>query len=213
MPKLSHIPDRPIAIDLRIDLAEAAKLRAPAAAYSLWPDAPFGASADFNVWPSAFVPSAQAAADRIALAPDEAAYWQAFYVWDDVREMANHLRPLPIATHIIALGLDSDPAVILDEDYALAQLAGGGVSPETLEMDATFLGYDITDEFLRSALFDAARPDFETNEVPRSSYGLVETLETARDLRKRLEQDDPAHGPLSCISVWSLGDRPATPPV
>jgi len=79
-------------------------------------------------------------------------------------------------------------------------------------MDAMFMGYDITDEFLRSALFDAARPEFDACDVARAPYGLVATLETARALRKRLEQDDPAQALLACISVWSLGARSATAP-
>jgi hypothetical protein len=87
MPKLSQITDRPFAIDLRVGLAEAAELRAPAASYSLWPEAPFGASADFAVWPGAFVPQDRANEGRIALASDEAAYWQAFQLWDDVRDV------------------------------------------------------------------------------------------------------------------------------
>lgn len=209
--RLSQIPDRPIAIDLRIGLPEAAELRASAAEYSLWPDDPFGASADQGVWPSAFVKQEHASANRIAVDPNEAPYWQAFYMWDDVREMAHFMRPLPVITNVIALGLDKDPTVLLRSDCALGQLETSGVSPETLDMEAAFMGYDIADEFLRSSLFDGARRDLDVGDVPRTLYGLVDTLEAARDLRKRLEQDDPSHVPLACISVWSLGERPATP--
>uniref|UniRef100_UPI001D09D8CE hypothetical protein n=1 Tax=Roseobacter weihaiensis TaxID=2763262 RepID=UPI001D09D8CE len=200
------------AIDLRIGLPEAATLRAPAARYSLWPDDPFGASADYNVWPSAFTQRDQARADRILLDPGEAPYWDSFYMWYDVREMTNHMRPLPITTNVIALGLDRDPTVHLRRDYALGQLKLGKLTPETLEMEAAFMGYDITDEFLRSALFDSARPDFDASNVSRTAYGLVDTLPAARTLRDLLDKDDPAHSPLSCISVWSLGERPPTPP-
>lgn len=212
MPKLSQIPDRPFAIDLRVGLTEAAQLRASAAAYSLWPEAPFGALADFGVWPGAFVPQDRANEDRIALAPDEAAYWQAFYLWDDVRDMTAHMRPLPIPTHVVSLAFDPDPTVPLTEDRPLAQLVSGGMSRETLEMDAMFMGYDMTDEFLRSVLFDGARPHFDARAVVRTPFGLVEERDAARALRRRLEQDDPAHAPLACISVWSLGERPATAP-
>lgn len=213
MPLLSEIPDTPIGMDLRVDLPTAAQLRAPAAAYSLWPDHPFGASADGGVWPSVFVEATAATAtpDRIALQPGEAAFWQAFHLWDDIREMAHHMRPLPIPTELVALGLDPDHGALNDE-YALYQLARGRLTPETLELEATLLGYDITDEFLRSALFDAARaPGFVFPETPRSAYGLVETREAARALLKVLERDDPAHAPLVAVSVWSLGAREATP--
>lgn len=211
MPNLSRVPDHPIAIDLRIGLAEAAEMRRPAAAYSLWPERPFGASADQGVWPSAFVGRDRAAADRISMHPGAAPYWDNFGLWDDVRDMAHHMRPLPVATHVIALGLDTQRIDLLRGDSVLGVLARGALTAETLGMEATLLGYDITDEFLQSAVFDSARPSFDANDVPRTIQGLVESLEAARDLRDRLDTADPAHSPLSCVSVWSLGDRPPTP--
>lgn len=211
MPKLSQIQDRPIAIDLRVGLPDAATLYARWANHSLWPDDPFGASADERVWPRVFVERDLAARDRIALDPGEAPYWDAYYMWDNVREMTNHMRPLPVITNAIALGLDRDPNVHLRHDYALAGLAENGVSSETLEMEAAFMGYDITDGILESSLFMSELRGFDASDVSRSVYGLVDSLEAARKLRDRLDRYDPSFGPLSCISVWALGERPATP--
>ena len=214
MPRLAQISDRPFAIDLRIGLPDAAAWRARhwSPRYSLWPNDPFGASVDHNVWPSVFVRSGTPRADRITLAPGEAPFWEAFNMWDDVRDMTGHMRPLPIVTNVIALGLDRDPTVHLQPDYALAGLAENGVSPETLDMDAVLMGYDITDGVLESALFSHDGPELELDvrDVPRSVYGLIETLEAARALRPHLERCGPPHAPLHCISVWALGERPAT---
>ena len=55
--------------------------------------------------------------------------------------------------------------------------------------------------------FDAARPDMTPPAVQRTEFGLIATLAAARDLRQVLGPDDPAHVPLACASVWSLGDR------
>ncbi|WP_308914974.1 hypothetical protein [Jannaschia sp. LMIT008] len=213
MPRLSQIPDQPIAIDLRIDLRKAKEMRAAwPVDYSIWPDDPFGASADQNVWPSVFVDPGQASAERIVIEPGEAPYWDAFNMWDDVRDMMGHMRPLPIVTDVVALGLDRDPSVHLPQDFALAGLAQNGVSPETREMEAVLLGYDVTDGVLESALFahDGIGLDFEVRDVQRSVYGLIGTLDAARSLRRRLEPFGPPNAPLHCISVWSLGERPAT---
>ena len=211
MAKLTEIPDLPLAIDLRIDLAVAAQARAPAAAFSLWPEAPFGASADFGVWPSVFLPRAEgedaARPDRIGLDPGDAPFWEAFYLWDDIEDLTAHLRPLPVATHMVALALDPKDADRLEADLPLAMLAENGLSAETLAMDASFMGYDIVDMYLQSALFDAARPDMTPPAVQRTEFGLIATLEAARELRQVLGPDDPAHVPLACVSVWSLGDR------
>ena len=178
MTVLSEIPETPLAIDLRLGFDAAAQLRAPAAAFSLWPNAPFGASADFGVWPSVFMPRARvigaAPRDRIVLEPGEAPFWEAFYMWDDVRELTAHLRPLPVGSHVIGLALDPDGADRLTSDLPVAMLAENGVSAETLAMDAAFMGYDITDMYLQSALFDAARPDIcllYTSPSPRDQRG------------------------------------------
>lgn len=214
MTLLSEIADTPLAIDLRLNFEVAAQLRAPAAAFSLWPDAPFGASADFGVWPSVFTPRARVAgvapSDRIVLEPGEAPFWEAFYMWDDVRELTAHLRPLPVGSHVIALALDPEGVERLDSDRPVAMLAENGLSVETLTMDAEFMGYDITDLYLQSALFDAARPEMEPPAIQRTEFGLVASLETARDLRDVLVKVDPAPAPLVCVSVWSLGEREPT---
>lgn len=211
MTKLSEIADVPLAIDLRLNYQDAARLRAPAAAYSLWPDAPFGASADFGVWPSVFIPRARvqgrAPSDRIVLEPNEAPFWEAFYLWDDVRELTAHLRPLPVGSHVVALAMDPERGAQLASDLPVAMLAENGLSAETLTMDAAFMGYDITDPYLHSALFDAARPDMELPAIQRTEFGLVANLDAARKLRDLLEKDDPAPAPLICVSVWLLGLR------
>jgi len=216
MTMLSEIADIPLAIDLRLNFEAAAQLRAPAAAFSLWPEAPFGASADFGVWPSVFIARARvegvAPSDRIVLEPGEALFWEAFYMWDDVRELTAHLRPLQVGSHVIALALDPEGAERLESDLPLAMLAQNGLSEETLTMDAAFLGYDITDMYLQSALFNAARPEMEPPATQRTEFGLVATLEAARNLRDVLVKDDPAPAPLVCVSVWSLGEREPTRP-
>ena len=212
MPKLRDIPDHAFGIDLRIDLSLAAHLRAPAAAWSLWPDAPFGASADIAVWPSAFTEDPAAQQDRILLAADEAPFWQAYGLWDDIGDMVGHMRPLPIETTAIALGLVHNPAKVLRDDHALGMLAKSRLTGDTLDMQAHLLGHDITDEFLSSALFDAARgPEFRFDPVARTAHGLIASATEAAALAVALERDDPGHAPLSVISVWSLGHRPATP--
>ncbi|WP_238840739.1 hypothetical protein [Roseobacter cerasinus] len=124
------------------------------------------------------------------------------------------MRPLPVVSNVVALGLDQDPSVHLQQDLALAGLAQNGVSSETLEMEAVLMGYDITDGVLESALFahDGPSLEFDVRDVQRTVYGLIDTLEAARTLRRRLETCGPPNAPLHCISVWALGERPATPP-
>jgi len=184
MTPLMDIEDRPFALDARISLERAAQLRAPAAAYSLWPDAPFGASADVAVWPSIFTERNGNDTDKIELATGQAPFWDAFSTWDDIRELSHHLRPLKAESILVAFALHRQDAPLLEPDYALGQLVETGLSPETLAMTAKFCGYDLVDKVMSSALFDAA---------------------DAQRVKELLEQDDPSQAPLFRVSVWSSG--------
>lgn len=209
MPKFADTEDAILALDLRIDPVLATQLRAPAAQWSFWPEAPFGSSADASVWPSLFSKTPET--DRIFLEPGEAAYWQAMGVWDDLQDIAQHTLPVAIASELIAIGLCVSDVGKVPPDTLVGQLIEIGIHPDSQQTEATLLGYDIVDVFLSSALFDAAAPaDVDRTTVPRSAAGLIETKDAARALLPVLEAADPAHAPLLIVSVFSLGHRPAT---
>lgn len=212
MPRLSEIADRTLAIDLRIGLPAAAawynKNRTPN--YSLWPNDPFGASIDHNVWPSVFVRPGSNQPDRITLETGEAPFWDAFNMWDDVREMVRYMRPLPVVTNVIAVGIDAGVRSGPTDETALANLIENGVTAETLEMQAVLLGYDVVDGYFESALFMSHLDTFNAGDVCRTNYGLVERKMDAQSLCDRLQSKLHDRSTLHTVSIWALGERPAT---
>lgn len=212
MPKLKDINGWALGLDLRIDPVVAMDLRqglGDLASWSLWPDAPFGQSADAEIWPSAFAPSDRAEPDRIHIEAHEAPYWQAMGLWDDMAELAAHIIPLPIGTELIAIALPhAEGEGRVRHDYAIEQMLYTGVSEEALGAEATVLGYDICEEF-STALFKSPPPEgFLPGSVPRAASGLIATYEAADALRPMLEAADPGAAPLLILEVWSLGFRP-----
>lgn len=209
MTKLANQPDHPFAVDLRIGRARAAEERAPAAAYSLWPEEFFGASADTGVWPSAFVLEARPGPSRVPLRAGEAPEWEAFGTWPGLATMAPYLLPTDPPGEIVALAMDRACLERVPPDMVSGVLCAQGVDEAALDAEAALLGFDIVDDVLQSMVFDAMHgPEIRAQAPPRSEAGLIASREDAAAFLPLLEEADPAHAPLLIVAVYSLGVLP-----
>jgi hypothetical protein len=206
---LHSIPERLLAFDVRLDRVEAARRRVVASAWALWPAEPFGTSVDACVWPSLFAPEAEAVKDPalIPIAPGEAPFWEAFGMWDDLREMGGMILPVHFAGEIVAVALAREGESRVPSGGLLEALCRNQVGGA--EAEVTLLGYDIADGFLQSALFDSCpTPELIAQAPERSPAGLIASMEAAQSFLPLLETADRAHAPLFTFAVYALGTVP-----
>lgn len=157
-------PLRLIGFDVRRSPGSVADLLMPAerrAASLLQPDGPEVLSADRSIWPSLFCTKDAGTAWPASL-PDVvtvedgpgADYFEAFDLWPDLASMRSAYRPSPQGDCGIAV------ALLLPEHYG-RQIAGDawfeaviapGATPDTPASDWPFLGFDVVNSGLQSAL-------------------------------------------------------------
>jgi len=182
--KLADIPEHAFTLDVRIGRALAADLRTDAAAYSLWPEAPFGASADNGIWPSAFAVADTAGPSQIPMRAGESVDWDALQRWQSLEAMGKFILPTDPAGEIIALGMDRSYISAIPEDTVTRYLCDNELDQAAKQADVQLLGYDITDIWLQSALFDWMHDaTMQATAPPRSVAGLIAARDDARRIR------------------------------
>ncbi|MCY0095198.1 hypothetical protein [Hoeflea ulvae] len=202
---LSEVPERPLALDLRIDRAKAAQRWAAAGDYSLWPDAPFGCSVDVAVWPSVFVGPDASLPGRISV-PPQAEYWSAFQLWDDLGELLGYVPPDHASGEVILICIDRAFIGKAEPNTLTPALLDSKISGIRMDQHLTALGYDICDTYLSSMILNAGADDqLRTLAPSRSDSGLIRERDAALALVPELERRDPGHAPLLLMAVYSLG--------
>ena len=162
-------------------------------------------SADPSIWPSLFqVINDGDAADltnAVPLAAGEAPYFEAMGLWNSFSELMTHVLPVSSAGVVVALHMEQDHLADMPKDHlfgAMIDTLPDADKHETLTLDA--LGFDVVDldgaSLLAGTAFGAHETVFQSLNVPRTSYGLIENFSDACSIAQAIAVVLPEHEPV-----------------